>query len=422
MALEPGPARTCTSWAAVVSLAAAGVVAAVQIGKGAAALPVLTEQFGLSSAAAAWFLSVVSAMGAAAGALLGWLGQGLGFRRQVQLGLLAVVLANLAGAVAASTPWLLGARVAEGLGFVLVVLAAPALLPSLAAPGHRRLVVGGWGVYMPVGSGLAVLFVPPALTGWGWPVVCLADAACTAAVLVAVARWVPPGPVRRLPRVDGLTRALRAPGVLCVSGLFALYAAQYLAVVGLLPTLLVGAGQLSLPAAGTVTAAVFLVNAPSNLLGALLLHRGWSRRALFLGGAACMAATVWPLFDPGRPLGVRIAAALTFSACSGVVPAAAFSGVVAMSARSPSAGASVGLLMQGSGIGQLLGPPLVVAAGAAGGWTARPLVLGALAAGLAVAGLAYGRLERPVATGPAAVTGPPAGPDRRRRRPRSRTR
>ncbi len=398
-----GPAPgSVTSWAAVCSLVAAGIIGAVQIGKGSAALPVLRDGFGLDSSTAAWYLSVVSAMGAVAGALLGWLGQGLGFRRQVQLGLLGIVLANLAGAVAPSAPWLLGARVAEGLGFVLVILAAPALLPELAAPRHRRLVVGGWGVYMPVGAGLAVLLVPPALTGWGWAAVCLVDAGCAAAVLLAVSRRVPSGPPRRPPGTGGLTRALRAPGVLCLSVLFGLYAGQYLAVVGLLPTVLVDTGELSLAAAGTATAVVFLVNAPSNLLGALLLHRGVSRRALFLAGSACMAATVWPLFDPSLPPAVRIAAAVAFSACSGVVPAAAFSGVAAMSAGTPSAGASVGMLMQGSSVGQLLGPPLVVTVGAAaGGWSARPAVLAGLAGAVALAGLAYGRLERPVGPAPA---------------------
>ena len=412
---EPRPAGhvegSVTSWLAVLSLMAAGIIGAVQIGKGSAALPVLRDEFGLSTSAAAWFLSVVSAMGAAAGALLGWLGQGLGFRRQVQLGLVAIVLANLAGAVAPSAPWLLGARVTEGLGFILVILAAPGLLPGLSAQRHRRLVVGGWGIYMPVGSGLAVLLVPTAIGGLGWSGVCLVDAGCAALVLLAVVRWVPPSPPRRLPAAAGLTRALRAPGVLCLSVLFGLYAGQYLAVVGLLPTTLVDTGELSLAAAGTVTAVVFLVNAPSNMLGAVLLHRGVSRRVLFLAGGACMAATVWPLFDPGLPLAVRIGAAVTFSACSGVVPAAAFSGVAAMSAGTPSAGASVGLLMQGSSIGQLVGPPLVVTVGAAaGGWAAQPAVLAGFAGLLMVAGLAYGRLERPVGpvpagSAPAAVQG-----------------
>ena len=123
---------------------AAGVVGAAQIGKGSAALPVLQDEFALSSAGAAWFLSVVSAIGAVAGALLGWLGQALGFRRQVLLGLLAIVVTNLLGAAAGSAGWLLAARAGEGLGFVLVILAAPGLLTERhlrgsPAAGRRRL-------------------------------------------------------------------------------------------------------------------------------------------------------------------------------------------------------------------------------------------------------------------------------------------
>src|SRR4051794_24303798 len=178
-----------TSWGAVLALMAAGVVGAAQIGKGSAALPVLQDEFGLSSAGAAWFLSVVSAIGAVAGAVLGWLGQALGFRRQVLLGLAAIVLTNVLGAAAGSAGGLLAARAGEGLGFVLVVLAAPGLLTEVTADRHRRLVVGAWGVYMPLGTGLATLLVPVAITLMGWRSAWLVDAGVTACALLAVARW-----------------------------------------------------------------------------------------------------------------------------------------------------------------------------------------------------------------------------------------
>src|SRR3954466_7952697 len=129
-----------TRWAAVLSLMAAGVVAAAQVGKGAAAIPVLQAEFGLTTSAAAWYLSAMSALGAVGGALLGWMGQALGFRRQVLLGLLTIALANVAGAALHTAAGLLATRVGEGLGFVLVVLAAPGLLTELSAPAYRRLV------------------------------------------------------------------------------------------------------------------------------------------------------------------------------------------------------------------------------------------------------------------------------------------
>src|SRR3954452_18961378 len=349
----PDPADA-TRWAAVLSLMAAGIVGAAQVGKGAAALPVLQADFGLSASAAAWYLSAMSALGAIFGALLGWLGQALGFRRQVLLGLVTIVLANLAGAAVHTAAALLVTRVGEGLGFVLVVLAAPGLLPGLSSRAHRRLVVGAWGAYMPVGAGLAALLVPPAVALVGWPGTWLLDAALAGVAALAVGRWVPRSPARRLPGVEGLLRAVRSPGVVCLAAVFALYAGQYLAVLGLFPAMLVGAGDISLRTAGLLSGLAFLANAPGNLVGAWLHHRGVARWRLLVLGSLCMGVTVWFGEDAGLPLGVRIGAVVAFSFLAGLVPSSAFSGVTSMAAGTTALGASVGLLMQGSSVGQLL--------------------------------------------------------------------
>jgi cyanate permease len=349
----------------VAALLGAGVVAAAQIGGAAAALPVLTDEFGLGSSTAAWYLSTVSALGAAGGALLGWLGQTLGFGRQVRLGLAAIVVADLGGAAVDSLAGLLLARVGEGLGLVMVILAAPPLLSEVSAPGHRRLVAGTWGAYMPVGSGLAALLVPPAIGLVGWRGASVADACVAAVALLVVLRCVPSVAVRREPSLEGLLGAFRSRSVVLISVVFGLYSAQYLAVVGLLPAALVSDEGLSVTDAGLVGAVVFLVNAPANLLGAYLVHRGVSLRWLVPGACAGMAATVWGVLDPALPVGLRIASAVAFSVVAGLVPAALFAALAAVSAGTGSAGAAIGLVTQGSGVGQLLGPPLVVAVGVA---------------------------------------------------------
>ncbi len=354
-----------TSWAAVAGLMGAGVVAAAQNGGAAAALPVLQAEFGLSSATAAWYLSTVSALGAAGGVLLGWLGQTLGFGRQVRLGLFAIVVADLGGAAVDSLTGLLAARVAEGLGLVMVILAAPPLLSEVSAPAHRRLVAGTWGAYMPVGSGLAALLVPPAIGLVGWRGASVADACLAAGVLLVVLRWVPSAAVRGRASVGGLLGALRSRSVLVITAVFGLYSAQYLAVVGLLPAGLVADEGLSVAAAGLLGAVVFLVNAPGNLLGAYLLHRGAPLRWVIPAGCAGMALTVWGVLDPALPLVVRVGSAMAFSLVAGLVPSALFAGLAAVSAGTESAGAAIGLVTQGSGVGQLLGPPLVVAVGTA---------------------------------------------------------
>jgi cyanate permease len=160
-------------------------------------------------------------------------------------------------------------------------------------------------------------------------------------------------------------------------------------------------GGLSLAAAGLVTSIVSLANVPANLLGAFLQHRGVPRWVLIVAGSAWLAATVWGVLDPGLPLAVRIASAVAFTLVVGIVPSAAFSGVVAMSAGTASAGAAVGLLVQGSSIGQLLGPPLVVGVSSAvGSWVGGAATLTCLAACLLVGGLLYRSLEKPLAPMP----------------------
>jgi hypothetical protein len=275
------------------------------------------------------------------------------------------------------------------------------LLPGLAAPAHRQLVVGAWGAYMPVGSGLAALLVPPAVVVVGWPGAWLLDAGLAAVAALAVTRWVPGVPARQRPGLDGLLGAVRSPGVWLLAAVFGLYAGQYLAVLGLFPAMLVGDGSISLRAAGLLGGLAFLANAPGNLAGAWLLHRGASRWLLVVAGSSCMGGTVWVGQDAGLPLGVRISALVLFSLAAGLVPAAAFSGVAAMTAGTSSAGASVGLLMQGSSIGQLLVPPLVVAVGSAvPSWSATPATLSCLAALAVVGACGYRRWD--VAGGPAA--------------------
>ncbi|MHA6631636.1 MFS transporter [Pseudonocardia sichuanensis] len=368
------------------------MVAAAQIGKSAAALPVLQLDFNLSLVAAAWFLSVISLLGAVAGVGLGWAAQSLGFRRQVQAGLLLILVMNVAGATVQDAALLMVTRAGEGLGFTLVVLAAPGLLTTVTAPADRRLVVGAWGAYMPIGAGFGTFLVPVAIPLVGWRGVWVVAAVVAAAAVVAVHHSVPAphGDGRGMSSPGGLRGAVRSPGVVCLAAVFTLYAGQYLAVLGLLPTMLVDEGSLSVAAAGMVAGVVFVLNAPGNILGAVLQHHGVPRHLLIVVGSTVMGGSVWVLYDDGAPTGLRIAAAVAFSFTAGLVPSAAFGGTAALTAGTASLGPAMGLLMQGSSLGQLLVPPLVASVADTGG--AGPAVLSGLAALAVAGGVVYWRV------------------------------
>jgi CP family cyanate transporter-like MFS transporter len=63
---------------------------------------------------------------------------------------------------------LLLSRFLEGAGLIAVVVSAPALLTSAAAPADQRFALGIWSSYLPAGVGLIMLLAPLTLPLGGW--------------------------------------------------------------------------------------------------------------------------------------------------------------------------------------------------------------------------------------------------------------
>ena len=79
---------------------------------------------------------------------------------------------------------------------------------------------------------------------------------------------------------------------------------------------------------------------------------------MIVGAAMSMAFCAAGIFVDGVPDLLRLVLAGVYSAVIGVVPGALFTAIPVHSPRPELVGASTGLLMQGSNIGGLLGPPI----------------------------------------------------------------
>ncbi|QFY08711.1 MFS transporter [Nonomuraea phyllanthi] len=395
----PSPTRPArTNWGVGLLLFAAGVAAALQIGKAVAGLPSIRADLGLSLVAGGWVLAAVNVAGGLSGLLLGALVDRFGHRRSMLAGLVLTAASSALGAAAQDGTLLLLTRFGEGLGFVLTVLAVPPLLVRVTARADHGVMFGVWSSFMPTGSALGVLAAPVLLAHGGWRALWLAGAVLTAAVALAVAgagrTLRPPGDRARLRPAPAMRAVLTAPGPLLVAGAFAAYALQYLAVIGFLPTLLTTEYAVPAATAALLTAAATIANAPGNLLGGWLRGRGAPRSVLICAGSALMGLSAVGIFADGSPLGLRYACCLLLSFAGGVIPATLLGAMPALAPSPQAQSATVGLGMQGSTLGQVAGPPLVAAvATATGGWGATPAVLG-LAALIAFAlGLALHRFE-----------------------------
>lgn len=357
----------------------AGVCAALHVGKLPPALPVLQETLNITLVQAGFLLSAVQIASMTLGLAVGLSADSLGLRRSMLVGLGLLSFASISGGFVADAESLLFLRALEGLGFLLVVMPAPALIRRTVDASQLSGRMGWWGTYMPTGSALALLMGPWVIAGlnwsaWWWLLGAVA-AFALAAVWLCVPDVQPPAPTHNAANdawPKRLVLTLKSPGPWLVSLTFAVYSSQWLAVVGFLPTVY---AQLGLTAgmAGVLSACVALANVSGNIISGRLLQSGWPAQRLLLIGFATMtlgaigAYAVWQ--GEGLPTPLRFACVVMFSAVGGLIPGTLFSCALRLAPSEGTVSTTVGYMQQLSALGQFAGPPLVAwVAVSAGGW------------------------------------------------------
>ena len=389
---------------ATLAVVLAGVSAALHVGKLPPAVPALQAGLGINLVEAGFLLSVVQIAGMSLGLAVGLTADTLGLRRCMLFGLTLLTATSAVGAAVQpgplALPLLLTLRALEGVGFLFAAMPGPALIRRLAPIGAEKFALGLWSAYMPLGVTLALL-AGPLLIGWAdwsgwWGLLSLLSAlACFG--LVA---WVPRdqhalrGVCAPMPWAVRLreTWGARGPRVLALG--FAVYASQWIAVIGFLPTIYAQAG-VSAGGMAVLTAGAAAMNIAGNLVGGRLLQSGvapprllrWGFAAMALGTLAAFAqwrlgAQVWQLPAAGRYIAVCV-----FSLCGGMVPATLIMLTVRLAPSPAVVATTFGLVQHASSFGQFAAPPLVAwLARQAGGWHWTWAVTGALSlVGIAVA-------------------------------------
>jgi CP family cyanate transporter-like MFS transporter len=374
----------------------AGISAALHIGKLPPALPVLHDTLQITLVQAGFLLSLVQLAGMTLGLAMGAAADTIGPRRTMVLGLLVLSIASVLGGTVSTPEALLALRAAEGAGFLLASLPAPGLIRRLVEPTRLNAMLGLWGAYMPIGTAAALLAGPAliALAGWPawWWLLGLLSLVMAGVLWMAV-----PAQVDR--RAGGsaagtrgrIARTITAPGPWLASLAFAVYSAQWLAVIGFLPTIYAQAG-LATAYAAVATALAAAVNMIGNIASGRLLQRGVKAPLLLQCGYAAMALGAVLAFAPWGDSGTwqalaRYAGVLLFSTVGGLVPGTLFSLAVRVAPDDSTVSSTVGWMQQWSAFGQFVGPPLAAwAAARAGGWHLTWWVTGAFAlAGMAIA-------------------------------------
>lgn len=360
-----------SAWAAT-SVVVAGIVAAIHVGKLPPTLTALREDFGMSLFHASFMVSAFQVAGMTLGIVGGMLADRFGARRVMVIGELLVGLAALVALGSPSAGWLLVTRVLESAGFMLTVLPGPVMLRRVVAPGRLSVWLGYWGSYMPAGMGFALFVAPALVASGGWRAIWLLSGVLSIALALLHARLLPDDPPRtqasqHVVGLLGTTMASPGPWVLALG--FCCYAAQWMGVFSFLPTIYSAAG-IGAGLAGLLTAVAVSVNLVGNVLGGRLAQRQAPAPVVLAVAALAMGVFAWMAFGASVPFAAQFVAVLLFSSVGGLIPGTLFS----MSPRlAPSVGAistTVGLMQQGSALGQFVSPPVLAwLAMGAEGWS-----------------------------------------------------
>ncbi|MFN3439668.1 MAG: CynX/NimT family MFS transporter [Acidovorax sp.] len=356
-----------TDWRAVWVVVAAGVVSALHLGKVAIAGPQLQAELGLSLGMLGGLGATFAVLGALGGVMAGSVVARAGDRRMLVSGLLATVLGAAMAMPTDSFVVLLASRVVEGLGFLLITVAGPTVLGRLVRAADRNGAMALWSCFMPAGMALAMLTGP----WWGdWRNLWAAGAVVAGLTAAVVVYAVPRAPAG----ADGPQQPVRMaevwlPAPLALAATFLLYSLMFFALFSFLPVLLQQRMQVGAAAVGLLAALASAVNMVGNLAAGVLLKK-MTREALCTGAAITMALCAVGIFLPVLGPEAAFVLCLVFSAVGGLIPASLLSSVAQITATPAQAALAVGLLMQGSNLGQALGPVLVGSAVDRHGWPA----------------------------------------------------
>ena len=370
----------------IVILLVAGILAGTQLGKVAPLISWYQSDIGFSLVLTGWFTAMIGIFVALAALPAGWAIERIGPRSSFVVSSLVLAAGGVALALLQSPVAIFAARLVEGLGYLVLVIAIPALLNSVPPPRWRATALAVWGGFVPmgfaVGDFLARGMDAPANPRLYLGVTVLLFALLAAPAAILLGRVGNAGndlPVRA--DTGGLGATLTMPVVL-VALAFGIYVVASIGFFTFLPSFVQGPDSALLASAGTISLTVLL----GNFLASLLV-RGSARLSLFLAalGFAVTALAAWPAFAfAGTDGASATAAVIVFAIAGGLTASTLFSAIPAIVPRGGSAAVAIGLVCQAGGIGTVLGPPLAAAVIDAHGWIGFAWFLGALSAAGAV--------------------------------------
>lgn len=367
-----------TRLAAIATLLIAGIFAGAQLGKIAPLVGWYQQELGFSLVLIGWLTSMIGVFVALAASPAGWAIEIFGVRRSVTLGSAFLAAGALALTVLQRPEAILAARLVEGLGYLVLVIALPAVLTVISKPSWRAPVLAIWSCFVPVGYAVSDLMAQALLPSFGPSIYLLVMAAgyiVFAGLGMLLLLGVTDIEIETAPEAEiGAFAATVGLPVLLIALSFGFFVVQSVSFFSFMPAFIAGGAGLLL-SAGAIT----LFTPIGNVLASFLVN-GASARGIALIAVVFFALTIvmaYPVFIGTSPLVATICAA-AFCIVSGVVGSALFAVIPSIVPRGGSVSIAIGLVAQAGGIGTLFGPPLAAWVIEDYGWNGLSILLAAI--------------------------------------------
>ncbi|QGU07347.1 putative cyanate transporter [Corynebacterium occultum] len=370
------PARQHTGNATWIVVVICGVIAAMHVWKLPSALTEVQADLTINLVQAGLLLGLVQLAGMLGGIPASILGERVGLRRTMVLGLALLVGGTVISALATTSEVMMSARILEGIGYLAVTVMAPALIRRDTPTGRLTRAMGAWAGFQGMATFIAVLGSSLLLQVTDWRMWYWIMAAVTAVGIPLLLKYAAPDPRRK----GGVGAAFHRVWVTVRSwkpwvagAVFSCYTIQWTAVIGFLPTVYQEYG-VGLVLGGALSSVAGGVNAVGAVMAGFLLQRGFSVRALVITAFAVMGITSFGVYAvdwsvlPGTFI-PQFVLVCVFSMVGALIPTSMFRIAVDLAPPGGSPPGVVGLMQQMQNTGNFLGPILLAwLASQAQGW------------------------------------------------------
>lgn len=354
---------------------ATGVVAAMQLGRIGAYAAALRADLGLEGAAFGLAVSAITAGCAALGIVASRWFEALGLKWVLAAGIALIGMGALGGAAAPSADVLIALRFAEGIGYLGVVVCAPALVALCAAPQDRSAALAIWSSFVPVG--LAIAAAVASLAPEAWRTAFLGHGAVSILMGIVVVALVP-SPAKS--GAGSLHPKARMPVAGWWLGLsMVLMAGAVIAFLSLYPLALIDGFGATAEAAAVSTAVVSVASIAGSVLIGVLLARRASRAVIFAINAL-MPIGLFAVLAPGLTAPGYEVIAVIVSIASGVAFGVLFAAIPGIAERPGEMSLVTGAVALFGSLGSLVMPPIAAALQASQGIAVTMAILGVLTA------------------------------------------